>query len=141
MNDKQPKLTPKQQAFVQEYLIDLNATQAAIRAGYSEKTARQTATENLAKPYIAKAVAEAQAKRAETTNRTAADVLKDIQDITKEARNSGDLKTALKGLELESKHIGVPDSLRLLGDKDNPVSVELGVTPAVAEAIAGLKGK
>lgn len=46
------KLTAKQQRFCDEYLIDLNATQAAIRAGYSKKTARQTATENLSKPYI-----------------------------------------------------------------------------------------
>ena len=46
------KLTPKQQRFCDEYLIDMNATQAAIRAGYSEKTARQIATENLSKPSI-----------------------------------------------------------------------------------------
>ena len=46
------KLTPKQQRFCDEYLIDLNATQAAIRAGYSEKTAGVIATENLKKPNI-----------------------------------------------------------------------------------------
>ena len=46
------KLTAKQQRFCDEYLTDLNATQAAIRAGYSEKTARQIGTENLSKPYI-----------------------------------------------------------------------------------------
>ena len=46
------KLTAKQQRFCDEYLIDLNATQAAIRAGYSEKTARQIANENLTKPDI-----------------------------------------------------------------------------------------
>lgn len=46
------KLTAKQQRFCDEYLIDLNATQAAIRAGYSEKTARVIATENLTKPAI-----------------------------------------------------------------------------------------
>ena len=46
------KLTQKQRMFCDEYLIDLNATQAAIRAGYSEKTARNIASENLAKPYI-----------------------------------------------------------------------------------------
>nr|WP_288555619.1 terminase small subunit [uncultured Mediterraneibacter sp.] len=45
-------MTEKQKRFCDEYLIDLNATQAAIRAGYSEKTARQTAAENLSKPYI-----------------------------------------------------------------------------------------
>lgn len=46
------KLTAKQQRFCDEYLIDLNATQAAIRSGYSEKTARQIGTENLSKPAI-----------------------------------------------------------------------------------------
>lgn len=56
------KLTPKQKAFCDEYLIDLNATQAAIRAGYSTKTAKDIGSENLAKPniraYIDKAIAE-----------------------------------------------------------------------------------
>ena len=45
-------MTAKQQRFCDEYLIDLNATQAAIRAGYSEKTAGVIASENLKKPYI-----------------------------------------------------------------------------------------
>lgn len=46
------ELTDKQRRFVDEYLIDLNATQAAIRAGYSERTARSIAQENLTKPDI-----------------------------------------------------------------------------------------
>lgn len=46
------KLTKKQKMFVEEYLVDLNATQAAIRAGYSEKTARQIGCDNLTKPNI-----------------------------------------------------------------------------------------
>lgn len=46
------KLTAKQQRFCDEYLIDLNATQAAIRAGYSKKTAKDIGCENLAKPNI-----------------------------------------------------------------------------------------
>lgn len=46
------KMTAKQRRFCDEYLIDLNATQAAIRAGYSEKNARNIASENLAKPNI-----------------------------------------------------------------------------------------
>ncbi len=53
-------LTPKQARFVEEYLIDLNATQAAIRAGYSAKTARAMGCENLTKPDIQAAVTEAQ---------------------------------------------------------------------------------
>lgn len=46
------KLTPKQIKFIDEYLIDLNATQAAIRAGYSKKTAQRIGSENLSKPLL-----------------------------------------------------------------------------------------
>ena len=46
------KLTPKQERFVDEYLLDLNATQAAIRAGYSKRSARAIGAENLTKPNI-----------------------------------------------------------------------------------------
>ena len=56
-------LTPKQEAFVREYLLDLNATQAAIRAGYSAKTAENIGSGNLRKPQIAAAIAEIQAAR------------------------------------------------------------------------------
>lgn len=60
------KLTAKQQRFCDEYLIDLNATQAAIRAGYSEKTAYSIGNENLKKPeisaYIEKRMAEKEAE-------------------------------------------------------------------------------
>lgn len=52
------KMTPKQKRFCDEYLTDLNATQAAIRAGYSKKTAKNIASENLAKPYIQKYIKE-----------------------------------------------------------------------------------
>ena len=51
-------MTARQKAFVQEYLIDLNATQAAIRAGYSPRTANRTASENLSKPDIKAYIAE-----------------------------------------------------------------------------------
>ena len=50
------ELTTKQKLFVKEYLIDFNGAQAAIRAGYSKKTAKQIATENLAKPYLLQAL-------------------------------------------------------------------------------------
>ena len=52
------KLTAKQQRFCDEYLIDLNATQAAIRAGYSKKTAGAIGTENLQKPSIKEYIEE-----------------------------------------------------------------------------------
>jgi phage terminase small subunit len=56
---KQRNLTPKQERFVEEYLVDLNATQAADRAGYSKKTANVIGPENLVKPCIQMAIAEA----------------------------------------------------------------------------------
>ena len=61
------ELTMKQKCFVEEYLVDLNATQAAIRADYSPKTARAIGAENLTKPDIAEAVTEAMANRSERT--------------------------------------------------------------------------
>ena len=72
------KLTPKQQRFVDEYLIDLNATQAAIRAGYSPKTAQQMGTENLSKPVIAEAINEAQQERQKRTLVTQDDVIRGL---------------------------------------------------------------
>ena len=74
-------LTPKQQRFVEEYLIDLNATQAAIRSGYSEKTAAVIGAENLIKPNIAKAIADAEAKREERTQIDSDYVLKRLVEI------------------------------------------------------------
>lgn len=59
------KLTDKQELFCQEYLIDLNATQAAIRAGYSEATARSLGQENLTKPDIQARIAELNKSRLE----------------------------------------------------------------------------
>jgi phage terminase small subunit len=64
------KLTPKQERFIAEYLVDLNATQAAIRAGYSQDTAKEIGYENLTKPHIQCAIAaamEARSKRTQVT--------------------------------------------------------------------------
>lgn len=71
-------LTPKQQLFVEEYLIDLNATQAAIRAGYSENTARSMGSENLSKPDIQEAISEAMQARSDRTEITADMVLQEL---------------------------------------------------------------
>lgn len=84
-------LTAKQEAFVREYLVDLNATQAAIRAGYSVDTARQTGSENLTKPDIADAIAAAQAERAQRTNITADKVLEELAKI-----GFSDIRKAIK---------------------------------------------
>ena len=74
-------LTPRQAAFVREYLLDLNATQAAIRAGYSPKAARVTGPETLSKPAVATAIERAMAKRAERTEVTAERVLAELAKL------------------------------------------------------------
>ncbi len=75
------KLTAKQEAFITEYLIDLNGTQAAIRAGYSEDSAAMIASENLTKPYIQAALARAKEQRAKSCQIEAADVLKVLKAV------------------------------------------------------------
>ena len=60
-------MTKKQKRFVEEYLIALNATQAAIRAGYSPATAKEIGCENLTKPNISEAIAKAMAERSRRT--------------------------------------------------------------------------
>lgn len=101
------KLSAKQEQFCREYLVDLNATQAAIRAGYSAKTANAIGNENLLKPYIAERISKLKQERADKVSVTAADVLKGVIEVTLLAREEGDLKTALKGYELQGKHIGM----------------------------------
>lgn len=72
------ELTPKQERFCEEYLIDLNATQAAIRAGYSEKTAREQAAQNLSKLNIQEKIAELKAERSKRTEITQDRVIKEL---------------------------------------------------------------
>lgn len=96
-----PKLTDKQERFVSEYLIDLNATQAAIRSGYSQKTAQRIGSENLSKPLIADAIAEAKAAAAKR-NETTVDMLdkmhKSAFQMAKETRNPSAMTTSAKNL-------------------------------------------
>ena len=94
---KEPRLSAKQEAFVREYLIDLNASAAARRAGYSEKTAGAIGDENLEKPQIRKAIDEAKIKRAITVEVSANDVLAELvklakSDIRKVWNEDGSLK-------------------------------------------------
>jgi phage terminase small subunit len=74
-------LNDKQKLFCKEYLIDLNGTQAAIRAGYSEKTAGQQAEQLLKKLEIAAYVQELKEKRSEKTEITAEMVLRELAKI------------------------------------------------------------
>lgn len=77
------QLTDKQRAFVEEYLIDLDATKAAKRAGYSKRSAGQIGNENLKKPKIKNAIAKERDKRQERT-RVTQDMV--IEGLLKEAQ-------------------------------------------------------
>ena len=73
------KLTPKQARFVEEYLVDANGTQAAIRAGYSKRSAKVTASQNLSKANVAAEIAKNRAARTVRTQITADDVVQRLQ--------------------------------------------------------------
>lgn len=75
------KLTEKQKKFVEEYLIDLNATQAAIRAGYSTDTAKDIGCENLAKPNIRTHIDKTIAERSKRTGVNADRVVRELAKI------------------------------------------------------------
>lgn len=74
-------MTPRQRRFVEEYLIDLNATQAATRAGYSAKTANEQGARLLANASVAKAISDAQERRSHRTNITQDQVLRELAKI------------------------------------------------------------
>lgn len=138
------KMTLKQQLFCDEYLIDLNATQAAIRAGYSKKTAGVIGDENLKKPnikdYIAQRMAEKESKliadqdevlkyltsvmRGESKSSVV--VVESTGDFCSEAREmkkSPDEKERLRAAELLGKRYG------LYTEKvEQQVDMELNIT-------------
>ncbi len=74
-------MTKKQKRFIEEYLVDLNATQAAIRAGYSPDTAKSIGSENLTKPDIQACVAKAMAERSRRTGVNAERVVMELAKI------------------------------------------------------------
>ncbi len=102
-----PKLTPKQERFCQEYIIDLNATQAAIRAGYSAKTARQIATDTLSKPYIAEHIQSLQKPITDKALIDAEYVLTRLKKIVERCMEDEtyDASGANRALELLGKHL------------------------------------
>ncbi len=110
-------LTPKQQAFVDEYVIDLNATQAATRAGYSARTANEQGARLLANASVSEAIAKAIKERSKRVQRTADDVMRDLAAIRADAMQivydkDGnavmlDKASAIKTLELEGKHLAM----------------------------------
>lgn len=123
-------LKGKQAKFVEEYLIDLNATQAAVRAGYSAKTARVIGQENLIKPAIQAAIQEAKQSRSQKTGITAERVLQEFARIAFfDPRNllkddgspkelgslDDDTAAAIAGLELQDVYEGFGDERQFVG--------------------------
>jgi phage terminase small subunit len=100
------ELTDRQKRFVAEYLIDPNQKQAAIKAGYSEKTAEQIGYQLLQKTSVAEAIAKAQEKRAKKADVTAAKVLQELADIGFDKDNER-TTDRLKALELMGKHLAM----------------------------------
>lgn len=86
------KMTPKQKRFCDEYLIDLNATQAAIRAGYSKKTAQAIGTENLTKPLLKEYIEN---RMAEKEDELIADQDEVLKYLTAVLRDSVDSETVV----------------------------------------------
>lgn len=102
------KLTPKQKRFCEEFLVDLNATQAAIRAGYSKKSAYSIGEENLKKPKIRNYLRGLLTLRCIRTQVTSDKV---IEELRKVAFAKKDVKTRdkLKALDMLAKHVGLFD--------------------------------
>jgi hypothetical protein len=101
-------LTHKQRRFVEEFLVDMNATQAAIRAGYSPKSASDIGDENKRKPAIVDAICKALAKRSEETAINAKWVLARLADAEGRAgKSKKTLGHQLRALELIGKHVDV----------------------------------
>lgn len=130
-------MNAKQQIFVAEYLKDRNATQAAIRAGYKKRTAKQIGSKLLTRVDVSAAVAEKTNKRLQKLEVTAESVLNGIVETTNDAKLEGQLNVALKGYELLGKH------LKLFGAGDaQPVNVNVSViTDARDKLRAKLAGR
>ena len=132
-------LTARRQRFVEEYLLDLNGSQAAIRAGYSEQTATMQASRLLTNANVAAAVINAQAKRAEKVQVTAEWVLKGLIEIhdramqhhavlDREGKPIGEYvyqgQVASRALELLGKHLGMFDKQRSEPTERDPTTGE-----------------
>lgn len=91
------KLTKKQELFCLEYLADFNATQAAVRAGYRNKAARQIGTENLSKPAIKARIAELVKERESKLICTADEALKVVMQIVRGEMSDEVFRTTADG--------------------------------------------
>ncbi len=103
------RLTPRQARFVKEYLVDLNGTQAAIRAGYSPRTANEQSTRLLANVHIKAAVDAGAAKQHAQLDLTAQKVLTELLGVGYAEVAPTDIRVSdkLRALELLAKHLGL----------------------------------
>lgn len=97
-------LTPKEALFVTEYLVDKNGAGAAARAGYSERSAKETAYKLLQRPHIKAAIAKALKEQQRRTLISADQVLLDINQLADKAAKAGEFHAAIRGKELIGKH-------------------------------------
>lgn len=102
---KQRPLTPRQQRFVEEYMVDLNASAAARRAGYTGEP-NTIGPRLLANVSVAAAISAAKAQRSERTGVTVARVLDDLQRLQRSAEGAGEFAPAVKATELLGRHVG-----------------------------------
>lgn len=100
-------LNKKQNLFVQEYLVDLNGTQAAIRAGYSQRNADKIASQLLGKTRVREMIDKAQNERAERLNLDADWVVRNFRNLYLEALAAKDFSAAARCLENLAKHVGL----------------------------------
>lgn len=118
--DKKMTLTEKQRRFIDEYLIDLNATAAAKRAGYSEKNADKIGPQLLGKTRIAQELAGRLKKRQERTEITQDWVIEKLKDLavrSSECDDAPHMQVAAKTLELLGRHLGMyTDKMTLKGE-------------------------
>lgn len=137
-------MTAKQMRFCDEYLIDLNATQAAIRAGYSKKTAKAIGQENLTKPDIKEHIEQRMAEKESELIADQDEVLKyltavlrgksessvlarDINGADQVIEKPPDEKERLKAAELLGKRYGLyKDTINEVVDMDLNISVDYG---------------
>lgn len=99
-------MSPREERFVAEYLVDMNATRAAIAAGYKDSsTIRKTGHELLNRPRVKAAISEARKRQAAKLDLSAEKVLTDIDRIARKAERARKFGEALKGHELLGKHL------------------------------------
>lgn len=102
------KLTPKQKAFVRAYKTNGgNATQAAIKAGYSKKSAYSIGEENLRKPEIQVALSCEEEKMQEKYNYTVDDMVRELDEVKAKADAENNRNAQLKAIELKGKAFGL----------------------------------